>query len=67
MNLIPISPNVLINAEDICYIEQKKSKNGPVIKIGVGGKEFEVEIPLQQLYDSIGMGEQSSGGQHFAG
>ncbi len=67
MNLIPISPNTLINPEEICYITQKKTRSGFVVLIGVEGKEFELEIPLQDFYDSIGIGEQSEGKQHFAG
>ena len=70
MNLIPISANVLVNPDEICYISQKKTKGGTVIMVGIEGKEFELEIPLQQFYDSIGVAEQQpqyDGKQHFAG
>ena len=70
MNLIPISANVLINPDEICYISQKKTKGGTVIMVGIEGKEFELEIPLQQFYDSVGITSkqaQYDGQQHFAG
>lgn len=67
MNLIQISPNVLVNPNEICYVEQRKTKNGSSIKVGVSGKEFDLEIPLQDFYNSLGIAEQSQGGQSFAG
>lgn len=67
MNLIPISPNLLINPDDICYVEQRKTKSGTTIKVGIADKEFEVDVPLDEFWKSIGMKAQSSSGQHFAG
>lgn len=67
MNLFSINPNVLINIKEISYIEQKRTKSGVVVKVGCGGKEFELDGDLRDFYDAIGVEEISSGGQHFAG
>ena len=67
MNLIPISPNVLVNPENISCIEQKVSRGVEITYVWVGDRNYLLEIPLDEFYRSIGIMEQSSGGQYFAG
>ncbi len=56
MDLIPIADDKMINADLIESIEVRKSKNGKVIVITVGGKqhipELESNILLQHLIKS---------------
>ena len=65
MNLISISPNILINADEICYVEQKKTKRGTVLIVRVSDKEFEVNVPLKDFMNSIVL--KGQGSQYWAG
>lgn len=67
MNLIPISPNILINPEAITCIEQRAVGNSMVTFVYLGDKEFALEYPVEELYKNLGIADQSSGEQHFAG
>lgn len=67
MNLIYISQDTLINPQEISYVHQKKSKNGVITTVCVDGKEFELEIPLRDFFERVGINEQSSGGQYWRG
>jgi hypothetical protein len=68
MNLISIgSPNALINADNIDYIEQRTVGITSVTYICIGGKEFMLGIPLEELYKNIGIGVNGKHGQEFGG
>jgi hypothetical protein len=63
MALIQISDNVMINSTRIDAIEAKKDKTW----VSVGSKSYTVDMPIKEFIRRIGVAEQSSGGQHFAG
>lgn len=63
MKLIAIAPNLLVNPDFISSVEQKKNFTYVV----VGGKEYILKVPMKDFYQSMGIAEQSSGEQHFAG
>ena len=67
MNLIPISPNVLINPEHISCVEQDVIGQTAITYVYVGDKKFILGMKLKDFYDSLGIASQSSGKQHFAG
>lgn len=68
MNLIDIGyPNVVINPNNIDYIEQRVVGITSVTYICVGGKEFMVGIPLDELWNKIGIADANASGQYFAG
>lgn len=68
MNLIDIGyPNVLINPNNIDYIEQRVVGIASVTYICVGGKEFMLGITLDELWGKLGIANTSEGGQYFAG
>ena len=67
MNLIPISPNVLINPECISCVEQRDIQGTSVTYVWIGDRDYVLVMPLDEFYKSLGIGEQSNGGQHFAG
>ena len=63
MALISISENVMINSSRIDSIEAKKDKTW----VSVGNKSYTVDIPMNEFIRKVGIAEQSSGSQHFAG
>ena len=67
MKLIPLSPNILINPDCICYIEQRQVGKATVTFVCIGEKEYVLQVPLNDFYNSLGINEQSNGGQYFAG
>lgn len=67
MNLIPISPNVLINPDSITCVEQREVRGIDVTYVWVGDKHYILGVPLDDFYRSLGIAEQSQSGQHFAG
>ncbi len=65
MKLIAISPNVLVNPEYICSIEQKEYRGVDVTYIYVWDKEYILGIPIEDFYKSLeNAGEVK---QYFAG
>lgn len=61
MRLIPLDKEILINPEQISYIEQKKKG----IVVCVSGKEFDLDMPIEMfigILDKAGMGGQRFGG-----
>lgn len=67
MKLIPISPNILINPDCISCIEQREIKGTDVTYVWIGDKHYVLAVPLDEFYASLGLGEMSQGGQHWAG
>jgi hypothetical protein len=67
MKLIPISDNVLVNPECITCVEQRMSRGVEVTYVWVGEKNYFLEVPLDQFYKSLGLGENHEYRQEFAG
>lgn len=65
MKLIPISPNVLVNPDNITCIEQRVSKGIELTYVWVGDKSYLLEIPLDALYKSLDITDQPQ--QFWAG
>lgn len=53
MNLIPISPNVLVNPECISCVEQKMSRGVEVTYVWVGDRSYFLEVPIEEFYKSL--------------
>ncbi len=68
MKLIPISANVLVNPEYIACVEQRMSRGVEYTYVWVEGKSYMLEVPLDQFYKDLGIGEfNQSTVQQFAG
>lgn len=67
MNLVAISPNILINPSAITCIEQRLVGNNMVTFVYLGEKEFALTYPIEDFYKNLGIADQSSGGQYFGG
>lgn len=61
------NPNVLINPEQISYIEQRIVGITTVSYVCIGGKDFMVGIPLDELWDKLGIGQGVETKQEFGG
>ncbi len=53
MNLIPISPNILVNPDNITCVEQKTSRGVELTYVWVGNRSYLLEIPLDDFYKSL--------------
>lgn len=67
MNLIAISPNILVNPDWISSVLQEKVKGVMVTCVYVGDKRYILQVPLKEFYKNIGFSSMSSDKQHFAG
>ncbi len=65
MNLIAISDNEMINADNIDSIEIRKSKEGKMIVITVGGKQHIPKIDSAQLLKALIKGGASQMANQF--
>ena len=63
MSLIRVSETVFINSEKISSLESKKDR----VLVWVDGRSYTVGVPLKDFINQLGISNQSSGGQHFAG
>lgn len=63
MALIAISDTVTINTTRIDAIEAKKDKTW----VCLGNKSYTVNMTIKEFIKKVGIAEQSSGAQHFAG
>lgn len=58
MNLISIGePNILINPDQIQYVEQRNVGITSVTYVCIGGREFILGIPLDEFYRSLRLKE----------
>lgn len=67
MNLVAISPNVLVNPESIDCVEQRDVQGTQVTYVWIGDRDYVLVTPIEEFYKSLGLAEQSNGQQHFAG
>jgi hypothetical protein len=65
MNLIPISPNILVNPECITCVEQKTSRGVELTYVWVGNRSYLLEIPLDEFYKNLNNATPPK--QYFAG
>jgi len=66
MNLIPLSPNILVNPDKISCIEQREIQGTYVTYIWIDDRDYVLTIPLKDFYNSLKMSD-GEPGQFFAG
>lgn len=67
MNLIKVSPNVLVNPKCISCVEQKKVNGKSVVIVWVEGKSYTLSISMKEFLSSLDNLDISGHGQEFGG
>lgn len=67
MKTVKVSNNILVNPYEIGYIEQKLIQGRLVVVVCVMGREFELEVSVQDFMDELNQVPDLGQQQFFAG